>query len=67
MRWYGLGQTSLRTQFWASYRQVQYVKVFVHIVYWVLVMDGQCGGSMIGTNTGIGIDKHGQTEVRTHQ
>ena len=67
MRWYGLRQKALRTQFWASYRQVRYVKLFVCIDYWVLVMDGQHGGSMIGTNTGIGTGKHGQTQVRTHQ
>ena len=67
MRWYGLGQTSLRTQFWASYRQVQYVKLFVRTDYWVLVMDGHHGGSMIVSNTGIGTGKHGQTQVRTHQ
>ena len=61
MRCYGVGQNSLRTQFWASYRQVRYVKLFMHTDYWVLVMDGQHGGSMIGSNTGIGTGKHGQT------
>jgi hypothetical protein len=33
----------------------------MHTDYWVLVMDGEHGGSMIGTNTGIGTGKHGQT------
>jgi len=40
---------------------VQYVKLFVRTDYWVLVMDGHHGGSMIGSNTGIGTGKHGQT------
>ena len=40
---YGLGKTGLRAQFWASYRQVRNVKLYLCTGYWVLVADGQGG------------------------
>jgi len=68
---YGLGKTGLRTQFWASYRQVRNVKLYLCTGYWVLVADDQGGrrydsGKQAARHRTMGKPKSGLTAKQRH-